>query len=42
MTHLVFADTQFAEASWILIVKSLVIFAAVFAILPVLTVVERN
>jgi NADH-quinone oxidoreductase subunit H len=36
------ADVGFAEASWILIVKSLIIFAAVFAIVPVLTVVERK
>jgi NADH-quinone oxidoreductase subunit H len=36
------ADTGFAEASWILIVKSLVIFVAVFAIVPVLTVIERK
>jgi NADH-quinone oxidoreductase subunit H len=35
-------DTGFAEASWILIVKSLVIFIAVFAIVPVLTVIERK
>ena len=36
------ADVSFAEASWILIVKSLVIFAVVFAIVPVLTVIERK
>ena len=36
------ADTGFAEASWILVVKSIVIFAAVFAIAPLLTVVERK
>jgi NADH-quinone oxidoreductase subunit H len=36
------ADTGFAEATWILVVKSLVIFALVFAIVPVLTVVERK
>ena len=36
------ADVGFAEAAWILIAKSLVIFAVVFAIVPVLTVVERK
>ena len=36
------ADTGVAEATWILIVKSIVIFAVIFAILPVLTVVERS
>jgi NADH-quinone oxidoreductase subunit H len=36
------ADVSFAEATWILVVKSLVIFAAVFAIVPLLTVVERK
>ena len=36
------ADTQFVEATWIMIVKSLVIFAVIFAILPILTVVERK
>ncbi len=35
-------DTGFAEASWILVVKSLVIFAIAFAILPMLTVLERK
>ena len=42
MTHLVFADTQFAEATWIMIAKSIVIFAVIFGILPILTVVERK
>jgi NADH-quinone oxidoreductase subunit H len=37
-----FADTQFVEATWIMIVKSIVIFAVVFAIVPVMTVVERK
>jgi NADH-quinone oxidoreductase subunit H len=37
-----FADTNFAEATWILVVKSIVIFAVIFAIVPVLTVVERK
>ena len=36
------ADVGFAEASWILILKSLVIFAVIFAIVPVLTVIERK
>ena len=36
------ADVGFVEATWILIVKSLVIFAVIFAIVPVLTVVERK
>jgi NADH-quinone oxidoreductase subunit H len=36
------ADTGFAEASWILVVKSIVIFAIAFAVLPLLTVLERK
>lgn len=36
------AEVGFAEAAWVMIVKSLVIFAVLFAILPVLTVVERK
>ena len=36
------AEVGYAEATWIMIVKSLVIFAVIFAILPVLTVVERK
>jgi len=36
------ADTQFAEATWIMILKSVVIFAVIFGVLPVLTVVERK
>ena len=36
------ADVGFAEATWILVVKSLVIFLVVFLIVPVLTVVERK
>ena len=36
------ADTSFVEATWILVVKSIVIFAVVFAIAPVLTVIERK
>ena len=41
MTSLV-AEVGFVEATWILIVKSLLIFALVFAIVPVLTVIERK
>jgi NADH-quinone oxidoreductase subunit H len=37
-----FADTGFVEASWILVVKSIVIFAVVMGIVPLLTVVERK
>ena len=36
------ADPNFAEATWILVVKSIVIFAVVMAIVPLLTVVERK
>jgi NADH-quinone oxidoreductase subunit H len=36
------ADTQLVEATWVMILKSLVIFAVIFAILPVMTVVERK
>ncbi len=36
------ADTGVAEATWVLIVKSIVIFLVIFAILPILTVVERK
>jgi NADH-quinone oxidoreductase subunit H len=36
------ADVNFAEASWILVVKSIVIFLVIFAIVPLLTVVERK
>jgi NADH-quinone oxidoreductase subunit H len=36
------ADVGFAEATWILIVKSLVIFLVIFSIVPVLTVIERK
>ena len=37
-----FADTNFVEATWILVVKSIVIFAVIFAIVPMLTVLERK
>jgi NADH-quinone oxidoreductase subunit H len=36
------ADTTFVEDTWILVVKSVVIFAVVFAVLPLLTVLERK
>jgi NADH-quinone oxidoreductase subunit H len=36
------ADTSFAEASWIMVVKSLIIFLVVFGVLPLLTVLERK
>ena len=36
------ADTGFAEAAWVMVVKSVVIFAAVFAVVPLLTVLERK
>jgi NADH-quinone oxidoreductase subunit H len=39
---LLLADTSFVEATWILVVKSIVIFAVIFAIVPMLTVVERK
>jgi NADH-quinone oxidoreductase subunit H len=38
----ILADVNFAEATWIMIAKSIVIFLVVFAIVPVLTVVERK
>ena len=36
------ADTTYAEAAWVMVLKSLVIFAVIFAIVPVLTVIERK
>jgi NADH-quinone oxidoreductase subunit H len=36
------ADTAFVEATWIMVVKSIVIFAVIFGIVPVMTVVERK
>jgi NADH-quinone oxidoreductase subunit H len=36
------ADTTFVEATWVMIVKSLVIFGVIFAILPLMTVLERK
>jgi NADH-quinone oxidoreductase subunit H len=37
-----FADVGFAEATWVMVVKSVVIFAVIFSIVPLLTVVERK
>jgi len=42
VSFLPLADPNFAEATWILIVKSIVIFAVIFAIVPMLTVMERK
>ena len=39
---MILAEVGFAEASWILVVKSVVIFLAVFMIVPVLTLAERK
>jgi hypothetical protein len=36
------AEVGFAEASWIMVVKSILIFLGVFLIVPVLTWVERK
>src|SRR3982074_609057 len=36
------ADPYYAEAAWVMIVKSLVIFAVIFGILPLMTVLERK
>ena len=36
------ADTTLVEATWIMVVKSLIIFAVIFGIVPVITVVERK
>ncbi len=36
------ADTTVVEATWVMIVKSLVIFAVIFGILPLMTVLERK
>jgi NADH-quinone oxidoreductase subunit H len=36
------AEVNFAEATWILVVKSIVIFLVIFSIVPLLTVVERK
>ena len=39
---MILADTSFTEATWVMIVKSVVIFGVVFAVLPLLTVLERK
>jgi NADH-quinone oxidoreductase subunit H len=36
------AEVNFVEATWVMVVKSIVIFLVVFGIVPVLTVVERK
>jgi NADH-quinone oxidoreductase subunit H len=36
------ADTTYVEATWIMVLKSLVIFGVIFAILPLMTVLERK
>jgi NADH-quinone oxidoreductase subunit H len=36
------AEVNYVEATWVMVVKSIVIFLAVFLIVPVLTVVERK
>ena len=36
------AEVNYVEATWVMIVKSLVIFAVIFGILPLLTVLERK
>jgi NADH-quinone oxidoreductase subunit H len=36
------ADTGFVDATWVLIVKSVVIFAVAFMIIPMLTLMERK
>jgi NADH-quinone oxidoreductase subunit H len=38
----VFADTTFVDATWIMIVKSLVIFAVILGIVPVVLLAERK
>jgi NADH-quinone oxidoreductase subunit H len=42
MKMIPFADTQFFETTGVWIIKSLVIFAVIFAVVPVLTLVERK
>jgi NADH-quinone oxidoreductase subunit H len=37
-----FGDTGFVDATWVLIVKSVVIFAVAFMIIPMLTLMERK
>jgi NADH-quinone oxidoreductase subunit H len=38
----VIADVSFAEASWLLVLKSLVIFAAILGIVPLILLLERK
>jgi NADH-quinone oxidoreductase subunit H len=40
--HLVLADTNFAEATWIQIVKALAIFAFILAVTPMVLLLERK
>src|SRR6478609_8423924 len=39
---LALADTTLAEATWVMILKSVIIFAVIFGVLPVLAAVERK
>ena len=41
-TLLPLADVNFAEATWIMVAKSILIFLGVFLVVPVLTVIERK
>jgi NADH-quinone oxidoreductase subunit H len=36
------ADTSFAEASWLLVVKSIIIFALILGLVPIILVLERK
>ena len=36
------ADTSFAEASWLLVLKSIVIFALILGLVPIILVIERK
>ena len=40
--NLPLADVNYVEATWVMVVKSIVIFLGVFLIVPVLTVAERK
>ena len=42
MDLLLLADTTFAEATWILIVKSIVIFAVILGLVPMILLAERK
>ena len=37
-----FADVNYTEAVWVMVVKSIVIFIGVFLVVPILTVAERK